>query len=334
MQELRKDPVIGRWVIISTERALRPQDYIIDQEVSTTDKTHCPFEPGNEKMTPPEILSYRLPTTNKNEPGWWLRVVPNKFPALRVEGSLDKKGIGMYDLMNGVGAHEIVIESPNHSDEISTMEEKQIEEIIWAWRDRLLDLSKDKRFKYILIFKNKGSQAGASLEHPHSQIIALPIIPIRVTQELNGSKQYYEYKDRCVFCDIVQQELDERERLVEENGEFISLVPFAPRFPFEICILAKKHESHFPEITRSGVVSLTKVLKKSLQRLKIALNDPPYNLLIHTSPITEPHLSYYHWHIEIMPRLTKVAGFEWGTGFYINPTSPEDAASFLREVEL
>ena len=334
MQELRKDPVIGRWVIISTERALRPQDYIFDKEISTSDKTQCPFEPGNEKMTPNEVLSYRLPTTNKNEPGWWVRVIPNKYPALRVEGNFDKRGVGMYDQMNGVGAHEIVIESPSHSDEISTMDEKQIEEIIWAWRDRLLDLSKDKRFKYILIFKNKGSQAGASLEHPHSQIIALPIIPIRVTQELSGSKQYYEYKDRCVFCDIVQQELDERERLVEENGEFISLVPFAPRFPFEICILSKKHESHFPEITRSEIASLTKVFKKTLIRLKKALNDPPYNLIIHTSPTMEPHLCYYHWHIEIMPRLTKVAGFEWGTGFYINPTSPEDAASFLREVEL
>ncbi len=334
MQELRKDPIIGRWVIISTERALRPQDYIFDKEISTSGKTHCPFDQGNEKMTPNEVLSYRLPTSSKNEPGWWVRVIPNKYPALRVEGNFDKRGVGMYDQMNGVGAHEIVIESPNHSDEISNMDEKQIEEIIWAWRDRLLDLSKDKRFKYILIFKNKGSQAGASLEHPHSQIIALPIIPIRVTQELNGSKQYYEYKDRCVFCDIVQQELDERERLVEENGDFISLVPFAPRFPFEICILPKKHESYFPEITKNAIVSLTKVLKKTLLRLKKALNDPPYNLIIHTSPTMEPHLSYYHWHIEIMPRLTKVAGFEWGTGFYINPTSPEDAASFLREVEL
>lgn len=334
MQELRKDPIIGRWVIISTERALRPQDYIFDKEISTSGKTHCPFDQGNEKMTPNEVLSYRLPTSSKNEPGWWVRVIPNKYPALRVEGNFDKRGVGMYDQMNGVGAHEIVIESPNHSDEISNMDEKQIEEIIWAWRDRLLDLSKDKRFKYILIFKNKGSQAGASLEHPHSQIIALPIIPIRVTQELNGSKQYYEYKDRCVFCDIVQQELDDRERLVEENGDFISLVPFAPRFPFEICILPKKHESYFPEITKNAIVSLTKVLKKTLLRLKKALNDPPYNLIIHTSPTMEPHLSYYHWHIEIMPRLTKVAGFEWGTGFYINPTSPEDAASFLREVEL
>lgn len=334
MQELRKDPVIGRWVIISTERALKPQDYLVDKEISVTDKTHCPFEPGNEKMTPHEVLSYRLPATNKNEPGWWVRVIPNKYPVLRVEGNFNKRGVGMYDQMNGVGAHEIVIESPSHSDEMSNMDEKQIEEIIWAWRDRLLDLSKDKRFKYILIFKNKGSQAGASLEHPHSQIIALPIIPIRVTQELSGAKQYYEYKDRCVFCDIVLQELDERERLVEENGEFISLVPFAPRFPFEISILPKKHESHFPEITRSEVVSLAKVLKKTLLRLKNALNDPPYNLIIHTSPIMEPLLSYYHWHIELMPRITKVAGFEWGSGIYINPTIPEDAASFLREIEL
>lgn len=334
MPELRKDPVLGRWVIIATERSLRPDDYKIELEEKKNDLSKCPFEEGNESMTPPEILSYRKPNTNKNEPGWWIRVIPNKYPALRIEGELDKRGIGMFDMMNGIGAHEIVIETPNHFEEMSDMQESHIEEIIWAWRDRIIDLKKDKRFKYILIFKNKGSQAGASLQHPHSQIIALPIVPIRVFQELDGSKEYYNFKDRCVFCDIIQQEIEQKERLVEENHEFISIVPFAARFPFELWILPKKHTSDFIDVSKSDVVSLSRVFKRSLLRLKKVLNDPPFNLIIHTSPLDKYNLDYYHWHIEIMPRLTKVAGFEWGTGFYINPTKPEDCAKYLKEVEL
>lgn len=334
MPELRKDPIIGRWVIIATERSLKPIDFKIEIEEKNKDLSKCPFEEGNENLTPPEILSYRKQGTNKNEPGWWVRVVPNKFPALRIEGGLDKKGIGVYDMMNGIGAHEIVIETPNHFEEMSDMREEQIQDVIWAWRDRVLDLKKDKRFKYILIFKNKGAQAGASLEHSHSQIIALPIVPIRVQQEINGAKEYYNFKDRCVFCDIVQQELDERERVVEENHEFISIVPFASRFPFEICILPKKHSSDFIDVSKRDVLSLSKVLKRSLLRLKKALNDPPFNLIIHTSPLDQYNLNYYHWHIEIMPRLTKVAGFEWGTGFYINPAKPEDCSKFLNEINI
>ncbi len=334
MPELRKDPIIGRWVIIATERSLRPNDYKVDLEEKNKDLSKCPFEEGNENLTPPEILSYRKPGTNKNEPGWWVRVVPNKFPALRIEGELEKRGVGMYDIMNGIGAHEVVIETPNHFEEMSDMREEQIQEVIWAWRDRVLDLKKDKRFKYILIFKNKGSQAGASLEHPHSQIIALPIVPIRVQQEINGAKEYYNFKDRCVFCDLVSQELEDRERVVEENHEFISIVPFASRFPFEIWVLPKKHSSDFIDVSKGDVVSLSKVLKRSLMRLKKVLNDPPFNLIIHTSPLDQYNLPHYHWHIEIMPRLTKVAGFEWGTGFYINPTKPEDCAKYLIEVEV
>lgn len=334
MPELRKDPIIGRWVIISTERTLRPMDYKIEKEKSKADLSKCPFEAGNEKMTPSEIMSYRDPKTKKDEPGWWIRVVPNKFPALRIEGELDKRGIGLYDIMNGVGAHEIVIETPNHYEEIYNIPEKGIEEILWAWRDRMIDLKKDKRLKYILVFKNKGSQAGASLEHPHSQIIALPIVPVRVLEELKGSKQYFTYKDRCIFCDIIKQEVGDRKRIVEENGEFVSFVPFAPRFPFELWILPKEHVSDYAQITKRGFSSLAIVLKKTLQRLIKALDDPPFNLMIHTSPLEELNLPYYHFHIEITPRLTKVAGFEWATGFYINPTKPEDTAAYLREVEL
>jgi UDPglucose--hexose-1-phosphate uridylyltransferase len=263
-----------------------------------------------------------------------VRVVPNKFPALKVEGTMDKRGEGMYDMMNGIGAHEIVIETPNHDEEIALMPEMQIREVLWAWRDRIVDLARDKRFKYVMVFKNKGVRAGASLQHPHSQIIALPIVPLRVQEELDGARQYYEYKDRCVFCDIIRQELSDRKRVVEDSERFISIVPFAQRFPFETWILSKQHESDYARTTRNDVLELAGLLKRTLQRLRGALDDPPFNLVLHMAPLNTDGLPHYHWHIEIMPRVTRTAGFEWGTGFYINPTIPEETAQFLREVQL
>lgn len=334
MPELRKDPIIGRWVIIATERALRPSNFKTDKEDRLTDLSKCPFESGNEASTPSEILSYRKAGSRPNEPGWWVRVVPNKFPALKVEGTMDKRGEGMYDMMNGIGAHEIVIETPNHDEEIALMPEMQIREVLWAWHDRIVDLARDKRFKYVMVFKNKGVRAGASLQHPHSQIIALPIVPLRVQEELDGARQYYEYKDRCVFCDIIRQELSDRKRVVEDSERFISIVPFAQRFPFETWILPKQHESDYARTTRNDVLELAGLLKRTLQRLRGALDDPPFNLVLHMAPLNTDGLPHYHWHIEIMPRVTRTAGFEWGTGFYINPTIPEETAQFLREVQL
>lgn len=334
MPELRKDPVIGRWVIIATERALHPSNFKTDKEDRLTDLSKCPFEPGNEASTPPEILSYRKAESRSNEPGWWVRVVPNKVPALKVEGTMDKRGEGMYDMMNGIGAHEIVIETPNHDEEMGLMPEVQINEVLWAWRDRIIDLARDTRFKYVMVFKNKGARAGASVQHPHSQIIALPIVPLRVQEELTGALQYYEYKDRCVFCDLIQQELSDRKRVVEDGERFISVVPFAQRFPFEMWILPKQHESDYARTTRNDFLELAGLLKRTLQRLRGVLDDPPFNLVLHTAPLNMESLPHYHWHIEIMPRVTRTAGFEWGTGFYINPTIPEETAQFLREVQL
>jgi UDPglucose--hexose-1-phosphate uridylyltransferase len=261
-------------------------------------------------------------------------VVPNKFPALRVEGTMDKHGKGMYDMMNGIGAHEIVIETPNHADEMGLMSEMQTKEVLWAWRDRIVDLSRDHRLKYAMVFKNKGARAGATLQHPHSQIIALPIVPLRVQEELDGARQYYEYKDRCVFCDLVEQELADRERVVEETDRFVTVVPFAQRFPFEMWVLPRQHESDYTRTTRHDFLELAGLLKRTLLRLRGALDDPPFNLVVHTAPLNSEALPYYHWHMEIMPRVMHTAGFERGTGFYINPTRPEETAQFLREVQL
>jgi UDPglucose--hexose-1-phosphate uridylyltransferase len=214
------------------------------------------------------------------------------------------------------------------------MPEKRIEDVLWAFRDRILDLKQDKRFKYILIFKNHGEAAGASLEHAHCQLIALPILPRRVVEELEGAKQYYIYKERCVFCDMIRQELDSGTRVVGENDQFVTLAPYAPRFPFETWILPKRHESAFENSSSRMYADLAKALKNLLSRADRVLDNPAYNLVIHTSPVQDPTNDHYHWHMEFMPKLTKTAGFEWGTGFYINPTPPEEAAKFLREANV
>ncbi len=329
MPELRKDPIYGRWVIISTERSRRPSDFAPEERRSIGG--FCPLCEGNEDRTPPEVLAFRENGTPPNSPGWSLRVVPNKFPALRIEGDLDREGDGIYDKMNGIGAHEVVIETPHHTETLATLPLKSVENVLWAYRERIIDLRRDPRLRYILVFKNYGSAAGASLEHSHSQIIALPIVPTRVREEIEGSKNYFLYKDRCVFCDIIRQELQQRKRVIFENSHFISVAPFASRFPFETWILPKVHQPSYE--LEQGVLyaKAAEALSDILQRLKQVLDDPPYNYIIHTSSFPEQDRDYYHWHIEIMPKLTKVAGFEWGTGFYINPTPPEEAADYLRE---
>ncbi|MBI5096617.1 MAG: galactose-1-phosphate uridylyltransferase [Nitrospirae bacterium] len=332
MSELRKDPVTGRWVIISSERGGRPSDF---QEAAPKRKGgFCPFCAGNERFTPPEILAYREPGTAPNSQGWSLRVVPNKFPALKIEGNLDKTGIGLFDKMNGIGAHEVIIENPSHEMTMTKLPEKKIEDILWAYRDRVIDLKKDPRFQSILIFKNEGEAAGASLEHSHSQLIALPIIPRQVSEEIEGARLYYNYKERCIYCDIVRQEMYAEERNVAENEHFLAITPFAARFPFETWIIPKTHNACFDESQPWEYSSLARILKNVLQRLDKVLNIPPYNYIIHTCPLRSQMREFYHWHVELIPKLIRIAGFEWGSGFYINPTSPEEATKFLREAKV
>jgi UDPglucose--hexose-1-phosphate uridylyltransferase len=330
LPELRRDPITGRWVIIATDRAKRPTDFV-REKVEIHGSGFCPFCYGNENKTPPEILAYRGDGSPRNAPGWSLRVVPNKFPALGIEGSLNRQGEGLYDKMNGIGAHEVIIETPEHNLTLATMPTQRVEEVLWAFRDRILDLKKDRRFKYILIFKNHGDAAGASLEHTHSQLIALPVVPKRVAEELVGAREHYAFKERCIFCDIIRQESESEVRVISENPDFIALAPFAPRFPFEIWIIPKTHQCSYEESQKHELGQLAPILKDMLARLDRVLDCPAYNYVFHTSPFSESAEDYYHWHMEIMPKLTKVAGFEWGTGFYINPTPPEESAKFLRE---
>jgi len=333
MPQLRRDPVTGRWVIISTDRQKRPNDFRFER-AQILGREQCPFCPGHEALTPPEVLSYRQNGGVPNGPGWDLRVVPNKFPALQVEGMLDREGEGMFDRMNGIGAHEVIIETPDHDRTLAKMSEAEIERVLWAYRERILDLKRDFRLKYILVFKNHGPAAGATLEHTHSQLIALPIVPDFVREELDGARQHFAAKERCVFCDIARQELSDGRRVVQENADIVALSPYAPRFAFETWLLPKRHGARFEDAPRNEYEALARLLKAVLQRIDRALESPSYNLILHTSPFAIDTSEIYHWHVEIMPKLTRVAGFEWGTGFYINPTSPEEAARVLRGVRL
>ncbi|MCI0371218.1 MAG: galactose-1-phosphate uridylyltransferase, partial [candidate division NC10 bacterium] len=216
---------------------------------------------------------------------------------------------------------------------LATLPQQRVEDVLWSFRDRILDLKKDPRFQYILVFKNQGEAAGASLEHPHCQLIATPIVPKRVREEVDGAREYYRYKERCVYCDMVRQESQQRTRLITENEHFVALAPFASRFPFETWLLPKSHDPRFEDTQKEEYVSLAKVLRETLRRMDRVLANPPYNFILHNSPLREGDHLHYHWHIEIMPKLTRVAGFEWGSGFYINPTPPEEAATYLRQAE-
>ena len=333
MPELRKDPVSNRWVIISTDRWKRPNDFQLER-ATVIGGEHCPFCAGAEDLTPPEVLAYRPHGSFPNAPGWDLRVVPNKYPALQVEGQLDREGEGMFDRMNGIGAHEVVIETPDHAKTLATMSESEIERVLWAFRDRVLDLKQDSRFRYILLFKNHGGSAGATLEHSHSQLIALPIVPDFVRAELDGARKHFEEKERCVFCDILRQEMAAGTRVIEERADHVAIAPYAPRFPFETWILPRRHHARFEDTSRDEFAGLARILKSILLRVNRALEEPGYNLIIHSSPFSEDAAAYYHWHVELIPKLGRTAGFEWGTGFYINPTSPEEAASVLRGVRI
>lgn len=338
MSWLRKDPVVGRWIIVSKERPRRPEDYVFEEPPDDVTPAECPLCAGNESKTPPEISAFRPEGSPPNAKGWWTRTIPSKFPVLSVEGSLEREGKGIYDWMNGTGAHELIIESPEHAVRLEELPESQVEKVLWAYRDRILDLERDQRLRSVLIFKNQGWMAGSTVNHPHSQIIATPVIPKLAKEKLDGAKSYYDYKERCIFCDIIRQEIADPERVVEETKHFLVIVPFAPRFPFEIQIFPKRHHCSYVDVTKEEIMDFARTLRSTLRRLGKVLRNPPYNYMLYTAPNRLPRRGHwhtlnddFHWHLEIIPRITRIAGFEWGSGFYINPTPPELAATYLRE---
>lgn len=337
MSVLRKDPLSYGWVIFAEETYRRPTAPCpVGDDVAPAD---CPFCEGNEDRTPPEIRAIRPVESKPNSRGWQVRTIPNQFAVLRIEGNLERRGEGLYDMMNGVGAHEVIVETPDHYGRMSQFDTAKLREVLWMYRERVQDLLKDKRFRYIQVFRNYGARAGARLHHPHSQVIALPVLPRWVRDEIQHAFEYWGIKERCIFCDILEQDRKGK-RLVYENDDFIVTEPFASRMPFETWIYPRVHQSEFHELADSALVSLADALRITLLTLEQALGDPHYNLIFHSAPCQPEKqyntrraqiCDYYHWHIEIIPRVTELAGFEYGTGFYVNSVFPEKAAAQLRD---
>ncbi len=319
MPQLRQDPTTKEWVIIASERSRRPHDFIKQTSASARVpyKEDCPFCQGNEHLTPHETLAYRK-NGLADQAGWWVRVIPNKFPALSPEGSVVREDKGFFRLMDGVGVHEVVIESPFHDRILPLMEDNQVEEILLAYRERYLAVREDARIKLIIIFKNHGEAAGTSLDHAHSQLVGTAVVPSTIRKKLEEATRYYDDHGRCVYCDLIQEELASGERIVMDTERFVVLQPFASRFPFESWIIPKTHQASFGLISIDDSKIFAKILKTTLLKLHYKLNDPDYNYIFHTAPIKDEQDDYYHWHLQIIPRLTTLAGFEMGSGIYIS----------------
>lgn len=324
LSELRKDPTGEKWAIVAAGRKGRPSDFRYSEE-----KGRCAFCPGNEQMTPPEVFSYREEGTMPDAPGWRIRVVPNLFPALVREADFAPEK-DFYLRSPALGGHEVIIEAPEHETDFQHMGTSRVEEVIEVYQERFNFWASQKDVRHVLIFKNYGKTAGASLAHPHSQIMALSLMPPRVQEELKESQLYYEKKEKCLFCRMIDIELRERQRVVMENEGYLAFCPFASRFPYEVMLVPKNHLNCFGDLPKKDRRSLARIWAELMGRLSERLGDPPFNYLIHSTSVLFEDICY-HWHVEITPRLTTAAGFEWGTGIFINVVSPEEAARVLRE---
>jgi UDPglucose--hexose-1-phosphate uridylyltransferase len=335
MPQLRQDLVTQRWVAIATERAKRPSSFSRAAAVQVPPAAQCPFCVGHESMTPPEVMAYRAPGTEPNTPGWEIRVVPNLYPAF---GPSDVEPIvscvGPYTTMTGVGVHEVVISSPSHTEDFAQLPVGQVIKIVRAYIDRYETHRHNPAIQYVLIINNHGKEAGASLEHPHSQLFGIPLVPFAVREELDGVRRYREEHGTCAYCEILHTELKSGERVIFENDWFLAFAPFASRTPFEASILPKWHSARFETMTTAQQEAFASALHELTARLYHGLNDPPFNFYIHTAPVHRDVEPDYHWHLELLPKLAIAAGFELGTGIMINVATPEAAAEFLRNVDL
>ncbi len=338
--ELRKDYLLNRWVVIATERSRRPSDFVTNANEQPQDSI-CPLCVGNEHMTPPAVMLYFKEneeirkardhdgTRSKN---WLVRVIPNLYPAFAPpDESIDIPGlIAGKNHTCAIGHHEVLVESPNHYDDPADAELSQLKLLVMAYIDRLKELSAESYVKYVSIFRNHGREAGASLSHAHSQIITTPFIPRIPAEEIEASRKFYQEHQKCFFCEIIQKETDSP-RLVLDNSFFSVFTPYASVHPLEFWILPKKHSANLLTLSKAEISEFAKVLKTSLKALKDLVNDPPYNYGFHLS-IDRAAEQYYHWHLEVYPRLSTWAGFEKNTGVYINTVKPEISAAELRRI--
>jgi len=331
MSEFRQKPSTREWVIIATERVKRPHDFVKGRELKTNELPEydagCPFCPGNEDKTPTAVYSETMGGK------WTLRVVPNKFAALNDGLPPKREKNGLFLKANGFGIAEVIIETPVHNKTIATMETNEVERVIRAYRSRYLDIIKKEDINFITIFRNSGERAGTSLEHPHSQIIATPIIPPHVRNPISQAMESFDSYGTCVYCDIIKEELKLRERIILETDFFVVMSPFAARSPFETRIRPKEHKASFGDISDREIIDLADVLRITLKKIFVGLKNPDYNYIIRSAPYGDEDSRYLHWYIVIIPKLTTPAGFEISSGIYINTTFPEECATFLRNIE-
>lgn len=329
MPEFRQDPITGRWVIIASARASRPWHINVPGNQARTES--CPFCAGNEVMTPPEVWAERDSNSGRNAPGWRVRVVANKYPALEDRGEWSGKKDGLYRAMNGLGVHEVIIESPEHVVQMSALSREQFEKILFAYQIRLHALRNDPRWRYSLIYKNHGERAGATFEHIHSQLVALPFVPREAHDEITGARKHFETTRRCIYCDIIRRESEQGHRLVLATERFVALCPYAPRFGYETWIVPKTHGPRFEHSAQQDIAAFAQTLRAVIVKLNGISDNAPFNYAIHSAPTEESADEHYHWHMEILPQMTRAAGFEWGTGVHMNSIAPEDAARLLRD---
>jgi UDPglucose--hexose-1-phosphate uridylyltransferase len=329
MSELRRDPITGRTVIIAPERLAGTRLWRPTKDDASGDGL-CPFCEGHEHLAGREILAWRASGDSNNGPGWRVRVVPNRLPALRVESHYAEPTAALFQTLGGLGAHEVIIESPHHHTDWSTMSADEIRTVLWAWRERMRDLRRDVRLKTFLVVKNVGARAGATLDHAHSQLLALPFIPLHLDDELGAAREREKKAHRCAFCTVIDEELTSDIRVVSSDGDTIAISAFAARVPFETWILPRRHLAAFDDECDDCLLAIAVRIRDTIRRLHIAMHSPPYSVLLHTAPVGESSTSY-HWHIEIIPRVAPANGLAWDGGIHINPVSPEEATRALRE---
>jgi UDPglucose--hexose-1-phosphate uridylyltransferase len=341
VSEFRWDPLKCTWAITANHREKHPREFFVDRQQVTM--TTCPFCPGQEDKTPPEVYASRYPSPAAGGPDWRVRVVPNKFPLLHIEGELNRHPEGIYQVMEGIGAHEVIIETPRHDQCLADLDVEQLTCVLQAYRARLIDLQHDKRFRYLQIFKNYGVEAGAPVSHSHSQLMAVPITSPVIKTELNACRSYFRANERCLICDLIAQDTADGRRIVYNDGHFVVVAPYASISPFELRLFPLRHSHDFALQSDSELSRFAVALLYTFQRLRSLLRDPPYNFFLHTAPPTHPRpgrpdywasLPFdFHWHLEVVPRLKRIAGFEWGSGMFINSMPPELAALHLRNVD-
>jgi len=333
MSEMRQDPTTKEWVIIATERSRRPDEF--RQQSNRERKPHsieCPFCPGNERLTSPETFAIR-DSGPANTAGWRIRVVPNKFAALNPQTVLRRREDQMlFRAVQGFGYHEVIIETPLHDHDLPLMSNDEILLILETYRQRYKALREDERIKLIVIFRNHGERAGTSLLHPHSQLVALPVIPFHTRRKYEEAIRHYDGTGRCLYCDLMDAEREYGKRVVLETEHWLVFQPFASQTPFETWIVPKRHAPCFASVTDGELPELAAVLRRILHSLYTLLNDPDFNMIIQTAPVEDENTPYFVWHIEIYPRLTTPAGFELGSSIFINVAAPEETAPVLREV--